>query len=290
MSKVESIQSKIESNFEEMSNAERRVARVILANYPLSGLDTIAGVSEKANVSDPTVLRLVNKLGYKRYVDFQNALKDEIDQWMQGPLSIQPESTNPKSNAQNYLTNFKEVIKSNVEETFQSISVVEFEGILKVLMDNNKRVHLLGGEFTESISRYLYFHLRKMRPQVHLIQGQVPTRIDHLLDLGKKDILIVFDVRRYQPDIVEFATLASQKVSSLILITDQWLSPMAKHANYVLPCRVTSVSRWDSLVAMTAVIEALMSYFAELQWPKIKHRLETLEEIRKEIDSSQYTD
>jgi DNA-binding MurR/RpiR family transcriptional regulator len=290
METTESIRKRIEHHFNELSPAERRVARVMLVNYPLSGLETIATISQKANVSDPTVLRFVAKLGYKRYIDFQTAVKQELDERMQGPLNVQTNGAASKTDLQSYLGKFKSTIINNIEETFQGITDTEFEGVLKVLMDTKKQIHLVGGQFTDSIARYLYFHLRKMRPQVHLIQGQGPSRIDHLLDLGKKDALIVFDVRRYQPDIVEFAARASDKVGSLILITDQWLSPAAKYARFVLPCCVSSVSRWDSLVGMTALIEALMSYFAEQHWPEIKPRLSSLEKIRDGINSSQYLD
>ncbi len=288
METVESIQRKIEHRFNDLSTAERRVARAMLVNYPLSGLETIATVAERANVSDPTVLRFIAKLGFKRYIDFQTAIKQELDQRMQGPLGIRSAAPGSQTDLQSYLNTFHQAITKNVEETFHGISNAEFEGVLNVLMDLKKQIHLVGGQFTDSVARYLYFHLRKMRPQVHLIQGQGPSRIDHLLDLGKKDALIVFDVRRYQPDIVEFAARASEKVGALIVITDQWLSPAAKYAGYVLSCCVTSVSRWDSLVGMTALIEALMSYFAEQHWQEIQPRLAALEEIRNDIDSSQY--
>lgn len=290
MIEQQSIQRDIEKLFDGLSTAERKVARVMLLNYPLSGMQTIASISKQAHVSDPTVLRFIKKLGYNKYASFQMRLKEELDQRMQGPLSIRNEHGNPNSDLTVYLDGFAKSLTENIDETFKNLPEAEVEGILKELSDNRKHLYLLGGEFTESIARYTYFHLRKMRPGVHLIQGQVPSRIDHLLDLGKKDVLILFDVRRYQQDIVEFAARASQRVSSIILITDQWLSPAAEYASYVLPCKIASKSRWDSLVGVTGVVEALMSCMAELEWTKIKPRLESLENIREEIRSSQYAE
>jgi DNA-binding MurR/RpiR family transcriptional regulator len=285
-----SIKDIVEGLFEELSTAERRVARVLLMNYPLSGMQTIAAVSTQAHVSDPTVLRFIKKIGYKKYGDFQNRLKQELDQRIQGPLHIHNDQSRPDSDLSEYLQDFSQSLTMAIEETFKDMSIPEFEGVLDELSDSHKNVYLLGGEFTESIARYAYFHLRKMRSKVHLIQGQLPIRIDHLLELGKKDILVIFDVRRYQQDIYEFAALASKRVSSIILITDQWLSPASEFASYVLPCRVISKSRWDSLIGVTGVVEALMSCVAERQWSKVKTRLESLERIRDEIRSSQYAE
>ena len=285
-----SLQKQIEMLFESLSVAERRVARVMLSNYPLSGLQTIAKISNQANVSDPTVLRFIRKLGFSKYASFQKRLKEELDQRMQGPLSVQSEIVQVDSDLQEYVNRFSESLQTNIEETFRNLPVAELEGVLRELNDVRKQIHLLGGEFTESIARYTYFHLRKMRPRVHFIQGQVSLRIDHLLDLGKKDVLVLFDVRRYQPDIVQFAERASQRGCSVVVITDQWLSPATQYASFVLPCQVGSMSRWDSLVGVTGVVEALMSCMAELQWGRIKPRLETLETIREDISSSQYTE
>lgn len=290
MSTKQSVQRQIEEMFDTLSNAERRVARVMLSNYPLSAMDTIASISRQANVSDPTVLRFIKKLGFMRYAGFQIRLKEELDQRMQGPLSFPGERGKPDSDLLAYLEDFSRSLKLNVAETFKNLPVSEVNGTLRELSDNRKHIHLLGGEFTETVARYTYFHLRKMRPNVNVIQGQLPTRIDHLLDLGKKDVLVIFDVRRYQQDIIEFASRASQRVSSIILFTDQWLSPASKYATYVLPCRVESISRWDSLVGVTGVVEALMSCLAERQWLKIKPRLEALEDIRSQISSSQYAE
>lgn len=287
---VQNIKATIEQVFEKLSVSERKVARVILSNYPISGMQTIAVVSKMANVSDPTVLRFIKKIGFSKYADFQNCLKEELDQRIQGPLEIKKKNVKFDSDLSQYLNDFSQSLSRALSETFSNISVGEFNGILEELRNNRKSVHLLGGEFTETIARYAYFHLRKMRSKVHLIQGQLSLRIDHLLDLGKHDVLIIFDVRRYQKDLSEFAAWASQRVSSIILVTDQWLSPASQYATFVLPCRVESNSRWDSLVGVTGVIEALMSCFAEQEWQKVKYRLESLEKIREEISSSQYTE
>jgi len=273
----------INAMYTDLSPSEKRIARVILSNYPVSGLSTIAKLSEQANVSDPTVLRFVNKLGFKKYPDFQDKLKQEIDQTMKGPLSFQDPAAEELHDLTGYFAEFSEVLYKNICEAFSSVSQAEIEKVLDTFGDKTKNIHLIGGQFTDSIARYLYFHLRKMRPNVSLLYGQSITWIDHLLDLNKKDVLIVFDVRRYQPDILELAKRASKNVHKIILITDEWMSPVAKVADHVLSCRVSSLSRWDSLVSMTALIEALMERFAEMNWPDIKDRLEKLENIRNEL-------
>ena len=278
------VYGKINSCFAQLSPSEKRVARVILSDYPLSGLEPIAKVARKAHVSDPTVLRFIYKLGYSKYADFQLGLKRDLDQRIKGPLAIVPEDhqADPKD-PQSYFALFSQELQKNIETTFNAISPSEIDAILDIFTNEKKRIHIMGGQFTETIAQYLYFHLRKMRPSVSMIMGQSVSRIDLLLDLGKKDVLVVFDVRRYQLDMLELITRASEQVDQIILITDEWMSPIAKLSDHVISCKVSSPSRWDSLVPMCAVVEALISEVMDRNWPVVQKRLQQIEEARDEI-------
>lgn len=72
----------------ELSPAERKVARVLLAGYPAAGFETVAVLAERAAVSAPTVIRFANRLGYRGFPDFQAALREELDARNASPLSL----------------------------------------------------------------------------------------------------------------------------------------------------------------------------------------------------------
>ena len=60
------------------SNSEMKVVRVLLANYPAAGLTTVSKLSKQAGVSDPTVLRLAQRLGFEGFAEMQDALLAEV--------------------------------------------------------------------------------------------------------------------------------------------------------------------------------------------------------------------
>src|SRR6185437_17047712 len=70
-----------------MPAGERRAAQTLIANYPLTGLKTVAEFSTAAGVSSPTILRFVARLGFQNYPEFQSALQDELAAQLQSPLS-----------------------------------------------------------------------------------------------------------------------------------------------------------------------------------------------------------
>src|SRR3546814_18331766 len=82
---------------------------------------------------------------------------------------------------------------------------------------------------------------------------------DSLLDMGRRDVLVVFDYRRYQTNVVEFATEAARRGVRIILFTDPWMSPIAGLAEVVIVGPVAVASPYDSLAPAVAQMEALVA-------------------------------
>ena len=72
----------------ELTPAERKVARALLAEYPVRGLQPVAKLAATAGVSAPTVIRLVSKLSFDSYAEFQRSLKSEVSARLSSPLTI----------------------------------------------------------------------------------------------------------------------------------------------------------------------------------------------------------
>ena len=141
-------------------------------------------------------------------------------------------------------------------------------------------MHLLGGRFTDALARYLAAHLSLVRPDVRHVPSGIGVWRDRLLDIRRRDVLIVFDIRRYQDDVVAFARDAAARGAEIVLVTDQWISPLSRQAKHVLACRVAAPSRWDSSVALLAVVEALTAAATERLGEFARKRIEELERLR----------
>jgi DNA-binding MurR/RpiR family transcriptional regulator len=98
--------------------------------------------------------------------------------------------------------------------------------------------------------------------------------------MGKRDVLLVFDIRRYQPSLLRLAQAASKRQAKVVLVTDQWLSPISRLATHVLPARVAVPSVWDSSVALMAIAEALLAETTEQEWEYGQKRMRELEAVR----------
>jgi len=84
---MEWIRDAVFARMDELTRAEKKVARTLLANYPSAGLASAAALAKAAGTSTPTVLRLASRIGIGNYPDFQEQLRREITQRMNSPVS-----------------------------------------------------------------------------------------------------------------------------------------------------------------------------------------------------------
>ena len=267
--------------YETLTTTERKSARVLLDNYPVAGLETVAQFAARAGVSGPTVLRLIGKLGFAGYADFQAALRDELEARLQSPL--EKHRRHREGEPGDDVERFCAALCDNIRLSLHNIPRSELEHTCQQLGDTRRQVFLIGGRFSDSLARYFYMHLHAMRSGVRHVDPQVGAWPDYLVDIRRRDLLLVFDIRRYQQDLLRFAEHATRRGAHLILFTDQWLSPIARLARHVFPVRVQAPSSWDSSAATLALIELLLMQLGEANWSQVKARMESLEEMRRDL-------
>jgi DNA-binding MurR/RpiR family transcriptional regulator len=256
---------------------ERRAAHRLLADYPVAGLDTTARFGEAAGVSAPTVLRMIAKLGFQNYGAFQDALRAELAARRETPLMKGGNVANGDR-----LARFAEATIANIRETEANVARDEFDAVVRLLADRNRPVHVLGGRFTDPIADYLVAHLRVLRPGVRRVVGERFAWLDQLLDVGKRDVFVLFDIRRYSDDLSYLARQAAKRGATVTLVTDQWLSPISRVAKHVLPAHVAAPSIWDSSAGLLLLVEAMLSAAATELGSLARDRLTAIEAMREE--------
>ncbi|MGW8888113.1 MurR/RpiR family transcriptional regulator [Streptomyces sp. NPDC055749] len=248
----------------ELSPAERKVARVLLAGYPAAGFETVAVLAERAAVSAPTVIRFANRLGYRGFPDFQAALRAELDERNASPLSLYsstdfgppPEESDTESAL---LRHGNQVFTAAVTATLAELPPHDFEHTVRLLADAKRRITLVGGRFTHLLAQYLGLHLMQLRDDVRFLPDRDVERTAVLAALTRRDVMVVFDYRRYESDKTTMSALVQEQGGKIILFTDTWLSPAAAHAEVVLPSQVAAPSPYDSLVPTLAVLETVVA-------------------------------
>ena len=229
----DTLQGLVHDSIGQLTVAERGVARALLAQrYPIAGLETLAQLAARAEVSGPTVMRFVNRLGFEGYPAFQEALRQEIQEKLTSSLAAARTAAarTRRGGAVASLSTFV----SELQKTMAGVPPSEFEAVVDLLADERRPGLLTGGRFSQILSFYLTAHLDMMRGGCRYVGASPTPRFDELIDVTRRTVVVAFDYRRYQNSTIEFARRAARRGATIILFTDPWLSPIAEVARHVL--------------------------------------------------------
>lgn len=268
---AKTVETIIHETIDGLTAAEKRAARTLLANYPTIGLAPVAEFAASAGASPATVLRFVARLGFRSYPEFQRALRTELDERTKSPLQRSFEVKARESGR--YLDVFFGQVAENLRATAERIPASEFEAAARRLADTRHACHLAGGRFTDAIAMYMEAHLRRARAGVRRLDGRAANRADQLLDIRPGDTVVLFDMRRYDDELLGTAQQLRSRKAFTILVSDEWISPISRYAKIVLPCRVSIDRTWDANTAMFALVEALIARVTELAWTTAEARI-----------------
>lgn len=259
----------------EMTRAERQLGEAILDNYPIPGLGSITELADLAGVSTPTVARMVQKLGFSGYPEFQAALRGELAAMISNPIDKRDQMI--KGLPEEHLLNrYARAVTENLRNTLDHIDVDEFNAFCDIVADPARRVRIAGGRLSGTLARNLYLHLQMIRSDVQFIPPEASWP-HHVLDLGPADTLILFDVRRYENATLQLAEMAGERGATIALFTDQWRSPIQRVAAFTFAARISAPSAWDSGLALLLLAESVVAAVQEARWESVKARNDELE-------------
>jgi DNA-binding MurR/RpiR family transcriptional regulator len=263
-----------------LTSSEAKIIQTLLADYPMSGLGTATRLARRAGVSDPTVMRLMLKLGYDGFADFQTKLLTEVEARLHSPL-LMMEAKRPGGSDANTAKSYFHSVAESLDRTRTAMPFQAYDQAAKLLEETKGQVVFLGGRFSRNIASMFAGYLTQFRPGIRDIGPLTPMDYDLLIDLGKRDLLVVFDYRRYQADVVNFARQASRRGMAVLLFTDTWLSPIADFSDLTMVAEIDVHSPFDTLATAVTQMEAVLAHFLGHSGAAGRKRIELIEQIRK---------
>lgn len=261
-----------------LSASERKVARALLAAYPVAGLETVARLAARAEVSGPTVVRFVGRLGFDGYADFQRALRDDLAAQSASPLALYERADRRRDDdtPDDLVSRAGESARAATAATFAALSAEEVDRAVEVLA-TSRRVLLSGGRYSGLLARYLHQHLEQLRPGATMVPNAVSSRAAALSELSRKDVVVLFDFRRYEPQAQSLATEARRRHARVLLFTDSFLSPVASSADVVLAADVSSVSPFDTMATSMFLVETCIAGVVDRLGDAARDRMSAVE-------------
>ena len=228
---TQTISDRIHGMLDDLTRAERQLALSVLENYPASGLGPLTALAKDADVSVPTVARMVQKLGYKGYPEFQADLREEMRAKVKTPIA-KHDTWAEAAPSGHILNRFTDAVIDNIRLTLAQIDPSAFDRACDMIADQNQHLYIVGGRITHTLAEYLFLHMQVIRPNVTHVQSTSNTWPHYLLNAKEGDVFVIFDVRRYENNTLKLAELAHARGARIILMTDQWRSRRRRACRY----------------------------------------------------------
>lgn len=280
-----SITEQINSKFPSLSQAEKDAARCFLNSYPWVGLKTVQHFATQANVSSATIVRFVQTLGFKGFKQFQDTLMEETSEREASPLTQAGDDFTNSANdllAQT-LNQTADAFLRGIEATFKYAQDEDFEKVVALLSNQERRIVSHGGSFSWVLAQHLVSQLSLFRSkQIASPLSDLPL-IELIYQTSANDIWVFFDFRRYSPQSEQIARLVKGNGAAIVLVTDRWMSPISSYSDVSLVARVEAFGPSDTLVPAFALVEAICECVSRKIGKAGIQYLEAFEVLRKEL-------
>jgi len=266
-----------------LSKAERRVGRALLADYPSAGLASAARLAERAEVSPPTVLRFAQTLGYEGFTDLQVALRAELTAQSNGPITRLPATPAGSADAGplDRLLHQARAQNERAEETLAQMPGPAVEAAIALLADTSRPLYLHGGRFSHLLAMHLAAHLEQLRPGVRLLTDPTGRDLGTMIELTRRDVVMLFDYHRYQRSAADLAARVHRAGATVLLVTDDLACPVAPEAEVVLTASSTVGTTYQSMAAGFLLTELLIPLVMDAVGEPARTRMALWEEQRR---------
>ena len=268
--------NEIQSRYTRMSKGQKLIAQYILNNYDKVAFMTACKLGETVGVSESTVVRFANALGYSGYPKLQAALQELIKNKLTTVQRV--EMANDFSD-ENIILN--KVLKSdidNIRETLEEIDDDAFQEATSRLLKARK-IYILGSRTSFVVAQYLGFYLGIILDNVHVIRMDMGDAFEQIVRIGEEDVVIAFSFPRYSKKSFQLVKHAKSKNAHIISVTDSLFAPIASVSDNTLLVKSNMASFVDSLVPAMSVANAIAISVGMKEKEDIKKHFDDLEQM-----------
>ncbi len=268
--------SDIQAQYPRLSKGQKLIAQYILSNYDKVAFMTACKLGETVGVSESTVVRFANALGYSGYPKLQEALQELIKNKLTTVQRV--EMAKEYSDDSTILNKILKGDIDNIKSTLETIDEKAFEESANKILKARK-IYILGMRSSFTIAQYLGFYLDIILDNVHIIRMDMGDAFEQIVKINEEDVIIAISFPRYSKKSYQIVSYAKEKGAHIISLTDSLFAPVASLADDVLLVKSNMASFVDSLVPALSIANALIVSVGMKEKEDIKEHFSDLEKI-----------
>ncbi len=280
MNSKSDILSYIESEINNMSKGQKKIAQFILTHYDKATFMTASSLGSHVGVSESTVVRFATQLGFDGYPQLQRALQEIVKTRLTTLQRVDISNEIIKDN--DVLSSVMNLDITRIRTTLENIDREEFEKAVNAI-SNAENIYVLGTRSSFALSQFMTFYLNYIFKNVRNVNSNSSSGIfDQIFKISNNDVFIAIGFPRYSTTTIKAIDFAKHKNAITIAITDRQSSPLGEKADIKLIARSDVISFVDTLVAPLSLINALLIALGIKHKDDIPETFDELERIWKE--------
>lgn len=272
----------IEERFDGFSKGQKSIAQYILEHYEKAAFMTAAQLGNLAAVSESTVVRFADELGYAGYPALRRALRELVHTNLTSFQRVEVADTiiGDKDVLEQVLVSDAEKIRKTLDSIDRTAFNAAVDNIIRA-----KRIYIIGVRSSATLAGFLHYNLQMVFDNLTLVQTTSGNEmLEQIMRVGEGDVVVAISFPRYSKRIIKAVEFAKSNGADVVALTDRVTSPIAKEADQLLTANSDMASFVDSLVAPLSIINAIVAAVTRKKRDEITERLKKLEEIWDEYD------
>jgi len=245
-----SVQARLASTYGALPPAQRTIADAIMGDPMLGALWGIEVMAERARVSVGSVMRFAQRLGYRSFREFRDALR-EACVLRSGEPKLQRLA--PPTDVFGALGEVSRRDSEGLAELIQVVDHAMLESASRLLVAANHRL-ILGRGAGHVMGLIFAYHLTQAG--VPCIAALPSDFSNQVANLGARDLLVAISFQPYSRETVDAASFAKQNGIRVLAFSDHKDSPLAAHADILVPVPSESLLFSFSLTSFAALSHA----------------------------------
>lgn len=262
--------TRIRNELHKMHPAERRLAEFVL-NFPGEIASYSASeLARLANVSNATISRFIQRLGYVNYDDARRHVRAEKEGgaaiFLGGSVTAAPDRT---------LEQHAQSGQANIDRTFRTLSIQEVDEAAQALLQA-RRVWVVGFRTAQSFALYLRWQTIQVIDNIDVFPRAGETLAENFASMGPQDCVVIFGLRRRVAAFDKVLALAVRTKAKVLLISDESLDRRADVAWHV-QCQTQAAGPLFNHLSVLAYLHVLATRIIELSGSEGRRRLSAIE-------------
>ncbi len=262
----------VSASYKEFSSGQKKIADLFFREPIFIAFSSALEVGKRVEVSESTVIRWTQKLGYKGYTEFQHTLQRKLaEERLNTARQEQPAAAD-----QSFLENLLDADITSILKLKETINEENLLQAVDCISKSDKR-YVTGNFFDFGLAEWFGGWLGSALGNTTMMQPGTAAYYGQIGELGPQDTVIAFAFPRYTRTLMDTLKQAKRKGAIVIVLTDREDSPAAKHADLVLAVSVNANLNIDSYTAVHALLTSVMRFLYVKEHAKVKEKLAQLE-------------